>query len=83
MPVTSPAGYPNSRSAAALKEREDIAVGESKLREQLTTQGMSFNTPDRVAFRTVVREAGLYTKWRETYGEQAFSVLEQSVGKLA
>ena len=46
------------------------------LEAQLKTRGMAFNTPDGNAFRTIVKRAGLYTQWKDTYGPQAWSLLE-------
>lgn len=68
--------------AAALLEREDIATGEAKLAEQLKTQGQTIIQPDRESFRAVIQQAGLYAKWRDTYGAEPFSLLEATVGKL-
>jgi tripartite ATP-independent transporter DctP family solute receptor len=68
--------------AAALLGRADIANGEPALMQQLKTQGQTIVTPDRESFRAVIQQAGLYAKWRETYGEHAFSLLEATTGKL-
>jgi TRAP-type transport system periplasmic protein len=67
---------------AALREREDIAKGETALQATLTSQGVTILQPDRASFRDVIRQAKLYEKWRETYGAEAFDTLEKSVGKL-
>ncbi|MGH7714903.1 MAG: TRAP transporter substrate-binding protein [Vulcanimicrobiaceae bacterium] len=63
--------------------RKDIATGEITLQEKLKGQGQSFVTPDNEAFRAVIRQAGLYEKWRDEYGAKPFALLEQVVGKLA
>ncbi len=68
--------------AGALLERADIANGEVALTQRLETQGQTFITPDRESFRAVIQKAGLYAKWRDTYGADAFSLLEETVGKL-
>ncbi len=70
-------------NAGALLERADVETGEIKLAEQLKSQGQTIITPDRESFRAVIQQAGLYAKWRDTYGEHAFSLLEETVGKLA
>lgn len=67
---------------AALKQREDIAQGEAALIKQLEGQGQVFTTPDRDSFREAVRSAGLYASWRDSYGKDAFALLEKSVGQL-
>jgi TRAP-type transport system periplasmic protein len=68
--------------AGALLERADIANGEEDLAKQLKTQGQTIIIPDRESFRAVIQKAGLYAKWRDTYGAQPFSLLEETVGKL-
>ena len=70
-------------SATALLERKDLADGEADLAAKLKTQNQTFIDPDRESFKAVVRQAGLYQQWRDAYGEEAFGLLEKSVGKLA
>lgn len=67
----------------ALLERADIDSGYATLEAQLKKQGMTFIVPDRKSFRTVIQRAGLYAKWRDAYGPEAFGLLERAVGKLA
>lgn len=69
-------------NAAALLERRDIADGEPALEAKLKTQGQTILRPDRAQFRAVIRKARLYAKWRDTYGKEAFALLEKSVGTL-
>ncbi|MBN8956915.1 MAG: TRAP transporter substrate-binding protein [Rhizobiales bacterium] len=68
---------------AAIREREDIAKGETTLGTQLTSQGLTIIQPDRESFRAVVQQAGLYAQWRDTFGKEPFGMLEKVVGKLA
>ncbi len=42
-----------------------------------------FNQPDPAPFRDKLRSAGFYTEWKNKYGEEAWALLEKSVGKLA
>jgi tripartite ATP-independent transporter DctP family solute receptor len=72
----------NNLNEGALKERHDIATGEVALAEQLKGQGQDIVVPDRESFRKVIKDAGLYEKWRQSYGEHAFSILENAAGKL-
>ena len=67
----------------AVLERADIRDGDVGLAEKLKTQGQTFATPDRASFRAVIQQAGLYAKWRDTYGPEPFALLEKAVGKLA
>ncbi|MBC7583258.1 MAG: TRAP transporter substrate-binding protein, partial [Tardiphaga sp.] len=42
-----------------------------------------FNQPTVAPFRDKLRQAGFYAEWKGKYGEQAWELLEKSVGKLA
>jgi hypothetical protein len=42
---------------------------------------MTFNKPDPVQFRALVK-AGFYTQWQKTYGAEAWARLEQYTGRL-
>jgi len=70
-------------NAAGLKEREDVAKLNASLQQDLAAKGLIFNRPDPVPFRSKLRAAGFYTEWKGKYGEEAWSLLEKSVGKLA
>jgi tripartite ATP-independent transporter DctP family solute receptor len=70
-------------NAAALKERDDVAKLNASLQQDLTSKGMAFNRPEPAPFRDKLRSAGFYTEWKGKYGDEAWGLLEQSVGKLA
>ncbi len=70
-------------NAAALKERDDVAKLNATLQQDLAAKGLVFNQPDPTAFRDKLRAAGFYTQWKAKYGDEAWSILEKSVGKLA
>lgn len=70
-------------NAAGLKEREDVAKLNASLQQDLTAKGLVFNRPGPAPFRSKLRAAGFYTEWKSKYGEEAWSLLEKSVGKLA
>ena len=69
--------------AAGLKERDDVAKLNATLQQDLAAKGLVFNRPDPVPFRDKLRAAGFYTEWKGKYGDEAWSLLEKSVGKLA
>jgi TRAP-type transport system periplasmic protein len=73
----------NQINAAGLKEREDVAKLNATLQQDLAAKGLVFNRPDPVPFRDKLRAAGFYTEWKGKYGDDAWSLLEKSVGKLA
>jgi tripartite ATP-independent transporter DctP family solute receptor len=68
---------------AGMKMRADTFDLNSKLQTQLAQQGMVFNTPDPAPIRDTLRKAGFYKEWQAKFGDKAWAVLEQSVGKLS
>jgi tripartite ATP-independent transporter DctP family solute receptor len=70
-------------NAAGLKEREDVAKLNATLQQDLAAKGLVFNRPDPAPFRDKLRAAGFYTEWKGKYGDEAWALLERSVGKLA
>ncbi len=68
---------------AALLQRADVEGLSTSLQAELQSKGLEFTTPDRAAFRATLRKAGFYDDWRKKFGEQAWGVFEDSVGKLA
>jgi TRAP-type C4-dicarboxylate transport system substrate-binding protein len=70
-------------NAAGVKERGDVEKLNATLQQQLAAKGLVFNQPDAAPFRNKLRSAGFYTEWKNKYGEEAWGILEKSVGKLA
>ena len=70
-------------NAAAVKERGDTAKLNATLRGELEGKGLVFNQPDVGPFREKLRSAGFYSEWKGKYGDQAWALLEKSVGKLS
>ena len=68
---------------AGLKERDDVAKLNATLQQDLAGKGLTFNKPDPGPFRDKLRTAGFYTEWKGKYGDEAWAILEKSVGKLA
>lgn len=73
----------NNINAAAIKQRVDTEKLNASVREELTAKGLLFNQPSVAPFREKLRSAGFYAEWKGKYGEQAWALLEKSVGKLA
>jgi TRAP-type C4-dicarboxylate transport system substrate-binding protein len=67
---------------AALAERADLAQLNTSLKQDLASRGLVFNEPDPEPFREALRKAGFYSEWRYRYGEEAWAILESSVGTL-
>jgi TRAP-type transport system periplasmic protein len=70
-------------NAAGVKERDDVAKLNANLQQDLMGKGLVFNALDPAPFRDKLRSAGFYTEWKGKYGEEAWAILEKSVGKLA
>src|SRR3978361_1600941 len=70
-------------NAAAMNERIDTAKLNATLRAELEGKGLTFNQPDVAPFREKLRSAGFYAEWKGKYGDQAWELLEKSVGKLS
>src|SRR6201986_4120309 len=70
-------------NAAGLKERDDVAKLNANLQQDLAGKGLVFNSLDPAPFRDKLRAAGFYTEWKGKYGDEAWGILEKSVGKLA
>ena len=70
-------------SAAAFAERADLAQLNISAQGDLEKQGLTFNDVDAAAFRDALKQAGFYKEWRAKYGEEAWHVLEESVGTVS
>jgi len=68
---------------AARAMRADVAKLNDGVTERLTKHGLAINKiADTSVFRQALRESGFYSKWRETYGAEAWSALESTTGPL-
>jgi tripartite ATP-independent transporter DctP family solute receptor len=70
-------------SAAALKQREDIARLNSEAEANLTKAGIVFHRPDTAPFREQLRSAGFYKEWKGKFGDEVWAKLEKYSGTLA
>ena len=73
----------NNINAAGLKERADVEKLNAGLQQDLAAKGLMFNQPVAAPFRDKLRQADFYTDWKAKYGDQAWALLEKSVGTLA
>jgi TRAP-type transport system periplasmic protein len=69
-------------NAAAVKQRADLETLNVSTKDELAGKGLVFNQPDIAPFREKLREAGFYAEWKSKYGDHAWSILENVVGKL-
>lgn len=70
-------------NAAALNERSDLAAADGRLQPALSERGMKFNSTDLASFREVLTRAKYYAKWRDTFGLEAWELLEAYSGRLS
>jgi len=68
---------------AGLKQRDDIRKLNETVQTDLQAKGLIFNKPAADSFRTALRDAGFYADWKGRFGDEAWGLLEQAVGKLA
>lgn len=66
----------------ALKQRDAVTRLNDNLATSLEQKGITFNDTDPAPFREVLKKAGFYAEWKARHGEEAWSLLEKSVGKL-
>jgi tripartite ATP-independent transporter DctP family solute receptor len=65
----------------ALTNRSEMAIRNDSLAEKLTRLGMQINAVDPAPFRAKLK--GFYAKEKSDFGEEAWTLLENSVGTLA
>ena len=68
--------------AHAMQQRQAIEALNIRLRTDLATRGIAFNSPDAAPFRTVLQKAGFYSDWQKKFGPEAWAKLEKYSGKL-
>jgi len=68
---------------SGLEERADVAKLNSELRGKLSGTGLQFNDVDPAPFRDTLRKNGFYTEWHGKYGDEAWRILEDTVGGLS
>ncbi len=69
---------------SALDERADIAALSKSLRAQLQSKGLQFvDDVDTQAFKAALAKTSFYTTWKGKFGNEAWGLLQQSVGTLA
>jgi tripartite ATP-independent transporter DctP family solute receptor len=67
---------------AATDERADIAALSNSLRADLSTKGVQMIDPDRRAFKEALTKGTFYKDLRTRFGDEAWQLLQDSVGSL-
>ena len=83
LPAEAQAIVTRELDRSAVEERADVAALNSQLRGKLASGGLAFNDVDSAAFKDTLKKAGFYTEWRGKYGDEAWRVLEDTVGALS
>jgi tripartite ATP-independent transporter DctP family solute receptor len=68
---------------AAVQERSDVEKLNSELASSLGEKGVKFTNVDRAPFQEKLRNAGFYSESKRRMGDEAWSLLEATTGKLA
>jgi TRAP-type C4-dicarboxylate transport system substrate-binding protein len=67
---------------AALAQRAEVEQMNASLQTELTKRGLEFFTVRNEDFRAKLVSAGFYKDWQKRFGDEAWSLLEQTTGKL-
>jgi len=67
---------------AGLQQRADVKAMNETVQADLKAKGLVFNTTVPDSFRAKLREAGFYKEWKERFGADSWSLLDQQVGTL-
>jgi tripartite ATP-independent transporter DctP family solute receptor len=73
----------NAINDAGLKQRDDIKAFNENVQADLAAKGLTFTRPAPDSFRGKLRDAGFYGEWKTRFGDEAWGLLEDAVGKLA
>lgn len=77
LPDSVRAALEDAMTEGAVAERADIAEQEGRMSAALADSGMTINTPDRKLFQNLLREAGFYRRWQQTFGEANWQALAE------
>jgi tripartite ATP-independent transporter DctP family solute receptor len=73
----------NAINDAGMKQRDDIKAFNQTVQTDLAAKGLTFTRPAPDTFRAKLRDAGFYGEWKTRFGDEAWGLLEDAVGKLA
>ena len=72
----------NNMNGAVLKARADLVELNKTVADDLKKNGMIFNDTDPNEFRSTLSKNGYYKRWKETFGPEAWALLEKFSGPL-
>jgi len=68
---------------SGVDQRADVARLSESLRQELTGKGLTFIDVDREPFRLALAKTTFYKEWKGKFGDEAWTNLEKTSGKLA
>lgn len=66
----------------ALAERQATQALSQSLQQSMGSLGLTFMTIDKAEFRAALAKTDFYPSWKAKFGDQAWSLLEQTAGPL-
>ncbi|ACA16221.1 TRAP dicarboxylate transporter, DctP subunit [Methylobacterium sp. 4-46] len=66
----------------ALVQRREVEHMNATLQDRLQSLGLQFHTVANADFRQRLVSSGFYQEWQKRYGDEAWSLLEATTGKL-
>ncbi len=79
---TSRRSSPAQLIKPASTTRRHLEAQRDRCRPTLQSKGLAFNKTNPDSFRATLREGGFYKDWQERFGDEAWALLEDAVGKL-
>jgi TRAP-type transport system periplasmic protein len=67
----------------AIRQRQEVEQLNMRMQTELEGKGLEFVKLNRDAFRDRLISTGFYQEWQKRYGEEAWSLLEATTGKLS
>jgi tripartite ATP-independent transporter DctP family solute receptor len=67
----------------ALQQRVATAERNASLADQLARRGMKISAAETGSFRARLQTSGFYSRWKTTFGQTAWDLLEAHAGKLS
>lgn len=82
LPPNLQAVLADNMNMAVIKGRADLVELNKTVRSKLEENGMVFNDTDRSEFQGTLSKNGYYKQWQETFGPEAWALLEKYSGPL-
>ncbi|MEE7493394.1 ABC transporter substrate-binding protein [Methylobacterium oryzae] len=67
---------------SVVDQRKDVAERDRSLRTELANKGLAFIDIEKSDFQRALASTSYYQTWKQKYGDNAWSLLEEACGKL-